>query len=337
MKVLINGEDHTLESKEVSISELLKIKDVEHPDMVSVQVNGTVLTQSVYAKTNIEEGDNINFLYFMGGGSGFTEEQIQRYSRHILLKGVGGTGQRKLLDAKVLVVGAGGLGSPIALYLTAAGVGTIAIADGDTVELSNLQRQVLHFTGDVDRAKVQSAKDKLNKLNPDVNVIPLKQRITEDNVLDTLADYDFIVEGTDNFPAKYLVNDACVFLDKPFSQGGILRFEGQTMTHIPGSACYRCVFRTMPPKDVVPSCAEAGVFGAVAGMLGTIQAAETIKYITGVGQTLANRLLVFDALTMSFRTVDIEKASDCPVCGDNPTITQIKEYEQPACAVEANS
>lgn len=263
----------------------------------------------------------------------FTEEQIKRYSRHILLKGIGGEGQQKLLDSKVLIVGAGGLGSPIGLYLAAAGIGTLGIIDGDTVELSNLQRQILHATADIDKPKVESAKETLAALNPDVKIITYNERIGEHNILELISQYDFIVEGTDNFPTKFLINDACVFAKKPFSQGGILRFEGQTMTHKPGEACYRCVYLTAPPKDAVPSCAEAGVFGAVAGMLGTIQAAETIKYITGVGEPLINKLLFFDALSMKFRQVAVKRNPNCPVCGENPTITELKEYEQPACAI----
>lgn len=263
----------------------------------------------------------------------FTNEQIERYSRHILLQEVGGKGQQKLLDAKVLIIGAGGLGSPVALYLAAAGVGTIGIVDADTVELSNLQRQILHATRDIDRPKVISAKERLNELNLDVNVIPYQTRLGEDNVLELIEGYDFIVEGTDSFPAKFLVNDACVFAGKPFSQGGILRFQGQTMTHLPESACYRCVYDSPPPRDAVPSCSEAGVFGVIAGMLGTIQAAETIKFLTGVGTVLANKVLFFDALPMEFRTVDVSPNPDCPVCGENPSITQIKEYEQPSCTI----
>jgi len=263
-----------------------------------------------------------------------TEEQIKRYSRHILLKDVGGTGQEKLLNAKVLVVGAGGLGCPIAQYLAAAGVGTLGIIDSDRVEISNLQRQVLHFTPDIDRPKVESVREKLVQLNPDVNVRCYNERLTAENISYIFQDYDFIVEGTDNFPSKFLVNDACVFMNKPFSQGGILQFDGQTMTHVPKSACYRCVFESAPPAGAVPSCSEAGVLGVVAGMLGTIQAAETLRYILGIGKLLTNRILMFDALNMEYTTVAIKKNPNCPVCGKNPTITALREYEQPAC--EAN-
>ncbi len=222
----------------------------------------------------------------------FSEDQIKRYSRHILLQDVGGVGQEKLLTAKVLIIGAGGLGSPIALYLAAAGVGTLGIVDDDVVDLSNLQRQILHFTPDVGRPKVESAKETLEKINPDVTVNIYRERVTAANVTDLIEGYDFIVEGTDNFPAKFLINDACVFSDKPFSQGGILRFDGQTMTHVPGTACYRCVFESPPPLGSVPSCAEAGVFGAIAGMLGTVQAAETLRYLLGIGELLTTARVI---------------------------------------------
>jgi molybdopterin/thiamine biosynthesis adenylyltransferase len=260
-----------------------------------------------------------------------TEDQIKRYSRHILLKDVGGVGQEKLLSARVLIVGAGGLGSPIGLYLAAAGVGTLGIIDGDRVDISNLQRQIAHFSPDLDRPKVISAKEKFERLNPDVEVITYEERVTAANAADLIESYDFVVEGTDNFPTKFLINDACVLLKKPFSQGGILRFQGQTMTHVPGMACYRCVYPAPPPKGTVPTCSEAGVLGAVAGILGTIQAAETLRYLLGIGDLLTNRVLMFDALSMEFRTVDVKKNLRCRVCGLNPTITEIREYEQAEC------
>ncbi|MDP4271507.1 MAG: HesA/MoeB/ThiF family protein, partial [Bacteroidota bacterium] len=209
------------------------------------------------------------------------EEQIQRYSRHILLQDVGVEGQEKISNGKVLIVGAGGLGAPIALYLAAAGVGTIGIIDGDVVDLSNLQRQVIHFTEDVNKPKVLSAKEKINRINPDVKVVTYQELLTASNALDIIKDYDFVVDGTDNFPVKFLINDACVKAKKPFSHGGILRFEGQTITVLPGTACYRCVFHAPPPPNAVPTCSQAGVLGAIAGMLGTIQAAEVLKYLTG--------------------------------------------------------
>ena len=261
----------------------------------------------------------------------FTEEELLRYSRHILLKDVGVEGQEKIRNGKVLVVGAGGLGAPVALYLAAAGVGTIGIVDGDVVDLSNLQRQVIHFTGDVGHPKVESARDKMLAINPNVKVNTIREFLMSDNALDIIKDYDFIVYGTDNFPVKFLINDACVMAGKPFSHGGILRFEGQTFTHLPGTACYRCLFKSPPPANAVPTCSQAGVLGAIAGMLGTIQAAETLKYLTGVGELLTNKLLTFNAKTMDFRKINTRRQASCAICGDNPTITELIDYEQAVC------
>jgi len=267
----------------------------------------------------------------------FTDDQVQRYSRHILLKGVGGKGQRKLLSARVLVVGAGGLGSPIALYLAAAGVGTIGIIDPDVVDLSNLQRQVIHGTPDVGRSKVVSATESMRSLNPDVQVIAHDGRLTRFNIREIFAQYDFIVEGTDNFPTKFLVNDACILLDKPFSQGGILRFQGQSMTHVPGSASYRCVYREPPPPGAVPTCSEAGVLGSVAGMLGTIQATEVLKYFLGIGELLVNRVLMFNALDMTTRIVDVRPTEWARPAAENSLLTELVEYEQAVCDIDAVS
>jgi len=258
------------------------------------------------------------------------EEQIERYSRHIILKDVGGAGQEKILNAKVLIVGTGGLGAPAALYLAAAGVGTVGIIDGDVVDRSNLQRQVIHFTPDIDKPKVQSAKEKIAQINPDVTVHAMHDLFRADNALDIIKDYDFVIDGTDNFPAKFLVNDACVLGKKAFSHGGILRFDGQTMTHVPGTASYRCVFKEPPPPNAVPTCSQAGVFGAIAGMLGTIQAAEALKYIVGIGELLTNRLLIFDALAMRFRTVAVKP---------NPArqaITHLQDFEQASCGLKSS-
>jgi len=265
----------------------------------------------------------------------FTEEQIERYSRHILLQDVGVEGQEKISNGKVLIIGAGGLGAPIALYLAAAGVGTIGIIDGDVVDLSNLQRQVIHFTADVSKPKVLSAKEKINQLNPEVKGVTYHQLFTAENALRIIADYDFIVDGTDNFPVKFLINDACVKAGKPFSHGGILRFEGQTFTWLPGSACYRCIFHAPPPPNAVPTCSQAGVLGAIAGMLGTIQATEVLKYLTGVGELLTNRLLTFDAKKMEFRTIQLKHNHKCAICGDHPTITDLVDYEQATCELKA--
>ncbi|WP_298270070.1 molybdopterin-synthase adenylyltransferase MoeB [Geobacter sp.] len=254
----------------------------------------------------------------------FTEEQIERYSRHIILKEVGGKGQKKLLDGKVMVIGAGGLGAPIALYLAAAGVGTIGIADADVVDLSNLQRQVIHFTPDVGKPKVESAREKMEAINPDVKVRTYREWISAANIARIIADYDFAIDGTDNFAAKFLINDACVMAGKPYSHGGILQFVGQTLTVLPGqSTCYRCIFPSPPPKDAIPTCSQAGVIGVLPGVIGTIQATEAIKFLLGKGELLANRLLMYDALEMNFRKVRINRNQKCPVCGENPTVTEL--------------
>lgn len=264
--------------------------------------------------------------------SDFTPEQLHRYSRHIILKEVGVEGQLRLNQARVLVVGAGGLGSPVALYLAAAGVGTIGIIDDDVVELSNLQRQIIHATADVGRHKVDSAFNSLQAMNPDVKVQPYKLQLCADNVMSIIKEYDFVVDGTDNFAAKFLVNDACVLAGIPFSHGGVLRFSGQVMTVLPGqSACYRCVFRQPPPEEAVTSCSQAGILGAIAGILGTIQAAETLKFITGTGQLLTDTLLSFDALTMNFRKIPLSRQEDCSVCGSTPSITKPVDYKPAVC------
>lgn len=262
----------------------------------------------------------------------FTDEQIQRYSRHLILDHVGVEGQEKISEAKVLVIGAGGLGSPVLLYLAAAGVGTIGIVDSDVVDLTNLQRQVIHFTDDVDLPKVTSAEEKINKINPDIRVITHHEFMNSENIAKIIEDYDFIVDGTDNFPVKFLINDACVLAGKPFSHAGILRFDGQIMTVVPGeSACFRCVFPEPPPPDLVPTCSQAGVLGALAGIFGTLQASEVLKYIIGIGDLLTNRLLICNALKMSFREVKLKKRANCPICGENPRITTLVDYEQAIC------
>ncbi|MDD5108622.1 MAG: molybdopterin-synthase adenylyltransferase MoeB [Candidatus Omnitrophica bacterium] len=261
----------------------------------------------------------------------FTEQQIERYSRHIILSDVGVEGQEKILNSKVLIIGAGGLGAPAALYLAAAGVGTIGLVDGDNVELSNLQRQVIHFNPDVGKPKVFSAQEKISLINPDVKVNTYQTRVYSGNIEGIIKDYDFIIDGTDNFAAKFLINDACVFVAKPFSHGGVLRFDGQSMTYVPGQACYRCVFGSPPPKGAVSTCSQAGILGAVAGMLGTIQATEALKFILRKGDLLINRLLIFNALDMKFRQAQFRRNPDCPVCGNNPTIKELVDEELPAC------
>lgn len=255
-----------------------------------------------------------------------TDEQISRYSRHILLKEVGGKGQKKLLAGKVLIIGAGGLGAPIALYLAAAGVGTIGIADADDVDLSNLQRQVIHFTPDIGKPKVISAKEKMLAINPDLTVNTYQEWVSAANIGAMVEQYDFVIDGTDNFAAKFLINDACVLAGKPYSHGGILQFDGQTMTVTPGSSpCYRCIFPEPPPKDAIPTCSQAGVIGVLPGVLGTLQATEAIKYLLGAGDLLTGRLLTYSALRMRFREVPFKKNENCPICGAHPTITELHD------------
>ena len=268
-----------------------------------------------------------------------TDEQIYRYSRNILLPEVGGVGQERLLRSKVFCVGAGGLGSPVALYLAAAGIGTIGIADSDQVDISNLQRQVLHFTDDIGRSKAISAREKLERLNPDVNVIVYEEMITKNNIRNIIKNYDIVLDGSDNFPTRYLVNDACYFEKKTLVSGAILRFEGQVSVFKPhaGGPCYRCLYSEIPPAGMIPSCEEAGILGAVAGIIGTTQAVETLKEILQIGQTLIGRLLIFNALTMSVMEVKVKRDPKCPLCGENPRIKDLIDYEQPECEVDLSS
>ncbi len=265
----------------------------------------------------------------------FTEEQIVRYSRHIILPEVGGKGQKKILEGKVLLVGAGGLGSPSAYYLAAAGVGKIGIVDMDVVDLSNLQRQILHHTGDLGRAKTDSAKEKLNALNPDVELVTYNERLSSENIMELFEDYDIIVDGCDNFPTRYLVNDACVMTGKANVHGSIFRFEGQATVFQPGNGpCYRCLYPDPPPPGMVPSCQEAGVLGVLPGLIGTVQAVETLKLILGVGETLVGRLLLYDALSLRFREMKLRRDPDCPICGENPSIKELIDYEE-FCNIQA--
>ncbi len=257
----------------------------------------------------------------------FTTEQLKRYQRHIIMPQVGGIGQRKLLDSKVLLLGAGGLGSPTALYLAAAGVGDLGIVDFDVVDVSNLQRQILHDTDDVGRPKVVSAQETLNDINPGIRVNPINERLSSENIMEILADYDIVVDGSDNFSTRYLVNDAAYLAKKTLIHGSIFLFEGQASVFEPGEGCYRCLYPTPPPPGMVPSCAEAGVFGVLPGIIGSIMAVETIKIILGIGEPLVNKLLLFDALSMDFRTVKLRRDKNCPLCGDDPTVTELIDYE----------
>jgi len=259
----------------------------------------------------------------------YTPEQLIRYSRHFLLPEVGEDGQAKLLQAKVLMVGAGGLGSPSAYYLAAAGVGTLGIIDNDVVDISNLQRQILHANDRVGMPKVESAKKTLEGLNPDVKVIPYQAKLTSENIMEILKDYDLVIDGCDNFPTRYLVNDACVLTGKPNVHGSIFQFEGQATVFYPGKGpCYRCLYPEPPPAEMAPSCAEAGVLGVLPGLIGVIEALEAVKLILGKGDSLVGRLLHFNTLTMEINTLKLRRDPNCPMCGDNPTIKELIDYEE---------
>src|SRR5580658_2956546 len=258
-----------------------------------------------------------------------SKEEILRYSRHLIMPEVGMEGQLKLKQAQVLLIGAGGLGAPLGLYLAAAGVGRLGIVDFDVVDFTNLQRQITFSTSDVGRPKIQAAKERLAGMNPSIRIDTYETRLTSSNALDLFRDYDIIVDGTDNFPTRYLVNDACVLLNKPNVYGSIFRFEGQTTVfHYPGGPCYRCLYPEPPPPGLVPSCAEGGVLGVLPGIVGAIQAMETIKLILGTGEPLAGRLLLFDALAMRFRELRLRKNPACPICGEHRTITKLIDYEE---------
>jgi adenylyltransferase/sulfurtransferase len=261
--------------------------------------------------------------------AGFQREDLIRYARHFVLPHVGPEGQRKLKKARVLLVGAGGLGSPAALYLAAAGVETLGIVDSDLVDLSNLQRQVLHGVSFLGQFKVDSARNRVRELNPNVEVIPHRARLTSSNALEILAGYDVVVDGSDNFPTRYLLNDACVLLGKPYVYGAVDRWDGQVSVFAtPGGPCYRCLFREPPPPGMVPTCAEAGVLGVVPGIIGSLQAAEAMKLILGVGSALVGRLLIFDALALTFREVALRRDPACAVCGEDPTLTELVDYDR---------
>jgi adenylyltransferase/sulfurtransferase len=269
-------------------------------------------------------------------GVSLSNEEIQRYSRHLIMPEVGMVGQRKLKAASVLLIGAGGLGSPLAMYLAAAGIGRIGLVDYDTVSYSNLQRQVIHGTSDVGRPKLDSASDRIREINPFVQVDTFDVPLTSANALEILAPYDVIIDGTDNFPTRYLTNDACVLLGKPNVYGSIFRFEGQaSVFYAEEGPCYRCLFPEPPPPGLVPSCAEGGVLGVLPGTIGAIQATEAVKLILGTGDPLIGRLMIYDALSMTFDEVRLRKDPNCPVCGENPTVTELIDYEQ-FCGVPAH-
>jgi adenylyltransferase/sulfurtransferase len=307
---------------------------------VNVYLNDEDIRYLQKEHTPVKSDDTISIIPSVAGGAptetatapetaDLTPDEYKRYSRHLIMPEVGIDGQRRLKASSVLCIGAGGLGSPVAMYLAAAGVGTLGIVDFDTVDFSNLQRQILHGTPDVGRPKLASARDRLNALNPNVHVETYETALTSDNALKLFEPYDVIVDGTDNFPTRYLVNDACVILGKPNAYGSIFRFEGQASVFATKNGpCYRCLYPEPPPPGLVPSCAEGGVLGVLPGLVGVIQATEAIKLITGIGEPLIGRFLIVDALRMKFRELKLRKDPDCPVCGTHPTVTKLIDYEQ---------
>jgi len=312
---------------------------------VNIYVNDEDIRYLQKEQTPITSGDTVSIIPSVAGGAPtaeapavlpeLTKDEIKRYSRHLILPEVGLEGQKKLKAAKVLCIGAGGLGSPVAMYLAAAGVGTIGIVDFDVVDFSNLQRQILHSTPDVGKPKLQSAKEKLTAMNPHVNIVTHDVALSSENAIELFKPYDIVVDGTDNFPTRYLVNDACVLLGKPNAYGSIFRFEGQASVFATKEGpCYRCLYPEPPPPGLVPSCAEGGVLGVLPGIIGCIQANETIKLIIGAGEPLVGRFLIFDALRMKFRELKLRKDPDCPVCGTHPTVTKLIDYEQ-FCGVQS--
>ncbi len=303
---------------------------------VNVYLNDEDIRYLEKEKTAVKPGDTVSIIPSVAGGAEsvaeearLTNDEVKRYSRHLIMPEVGVDGQLKLKAGSVLCIGAGGLGSPAALYLAAAGVGRIGIVDFDVVDFSNLQRQVIHGTPDVGRSKLASAKDRLLGLNPNITIDTYETALSSKNALDLFKPYDVILDGTDNFPTRYLVNDACVILGKPNAYGSIFRFEGQASVFaVKGGPCYRCLYPEPPPPGLVPSCAEGGVLGVLPGVIGTIQATEAIKLIMGIGEPLIGRFLIYDALRMKFRELKLKKDPDCPVCGTRPTVTELIDYEQ---------
>lgn len=331
-----------MERQYPGFGDLVYNRERQIPTHINVYLNNQEIHDLDGVATAVSDGDQVAIIPALAGGSGdavtseqngqsnsavMTPDEVMRYSRHIIMPQVGPQGQRKLRNAKVLVIGAGGLGGPVALYLALAGVGTIGIVEFDTVDLSNLQRQVLHQTADIGRPKIQSAREKLHAYNPHVEVIEHHAPITSDNAMDIIPNYDIVVNGADNFATRYLVNDACYLAGKTLVDGAILLFDGQATVYEPGKGCYRCLYPDPPPPGLVPSCAEAGVLGAITGIVGSIQATEVFKQILDIGNPLVNRLLLVDALSMEFRTMKIRRDPDCPLCGDHPTVTELIDYD----------
>ncbi len=344
------GQQPVVAAEGATVGELLRALTTTHPDLrphlfnaegvlrsfVNVYVNDDDIRYLQREDTPVGPADTISIVPSVAGGSGaLSNEEVQRYSRHLIIPEVGVEGQRRLKQARVVCIGAGGLGSPASLYLAAAGVGTLGVVDFDVVDFSNLQRQILYSSSEVGRRKVEAAAGRLTSLNPEVRVVTHETPLTSANALDILRDYDVVVDGADNFPTRYLVNDACVLLGKPNAYGSIFRFEGQASVFATkGGPCYRCLYPDPPPPGLVPSCAEGGVLGVLPGIIGTIQATEAIKLILGIGNTLAGRLLLLDALSMEFRTMKLRRDPACPVCGDHPTVTALIDYQQ-FCGIPA--
>src|ERR1039457_4216334 len=362
------GKQDSVELTGSTVGEVLTALTTQHPDLrrqlyndegklrsfVNVYLNDEDIRYLEKNATPVKEGDTVSIVPSVAGGAvaappepataSLSKDEILRYSRHLIMPEVGTEGQLKLKAAKVLLVGTGGLGAPLGLYLAAAGVGRIGLVDFDVVDFTNLQRQVIHGTSDVGRKKLDSAADRMRETNPFVRIDKHEVALSSDNALGILRDYDIVVDGTDNFPTRYLVNDACVLLGKPNVYGSIFRFEGQaTVFAYAGGPCYRCLYPEPPPPGLVPSCAEGGVLGILPGTIGLIQATETVKLILGIGEPLVGRLLLYDALAMRFRQLKLRKNPECPVCGEHPTVTKLIDYQQfcgipqqPPAAVEGD-
>src|SRR5689334_3598282 len=346
------GKQDTVTASGATVGEVLTALTAQFPDLrkqiftdegkvrsfVNVYLNDEDIRYLNKDATPAKEGDTLSLVPSIAGGSTaaappetptLSNDEILRYSRHLIIPEVGIEGQQKLKAAKVLLIGAGGLGAPLGLYLAAAGVGTLGLVDFDVVDFTNLQRQVIHATEDVGRKKLDSAATKMQAINPHVKITKHEVALTSENALEILKDYDYIVDGTDNFPTRYLVNDACVLLKKPNVYGSIFRFEGQsTVFAYEGGPCYRCLYPEPPPPGLVPSCAEGGVLGILPGLIGVVQATETVKLILGTGEPLVGRLLLYDALAMRFRELKLRRNPECPVCGDHPTVTKLIDYQQ---------
>ena len=354
------GKQDSVSVAGATVGEVLTALTTQYPDLrkqiftdegkvrsfVNVYLNDEDIRYLSKDATETKDGDTLSLVPSIAGGStvaappaqaALSNEEILRYSRHLIIPEVGIEGQQKLKAAKVLLVGTGGLGAPLGLYLAAVGIGKIGLVDFDIVDYTNLQRQVIHFTSDVGRRKIESASEKMKAINPYVEIVPHEVALSSENALGILKDYDLVVDGTDNFPTRYLVNDACVLLRKPNVYGSIFRFEGQaTIFATEGGPCYRCLYPEPPPPGLVPSCAEGGVLGILPGTIGLIQATETVKLILGIGEPLVGRLLLYDALGMRFRELKLRKNPECPVCGDHPTITKLIDYHQ-FCGVPSPS